>query len=162
MTNQLDSNNENLGPEMGLSNYTKNLAQETRVILEKIIPTKEEEKNALEQVSEDQNRDFLRACTVFVLSQMNVEEKEALNSKEFDFKKIIQLAIDKAPMEDDIRATLESQVQSITEENSGSQTEINQKLFNDRDSIMSQFYKYLYESFHQNPEVDQAYISLII
>ncbi len=156
-------NNNDAEQEQGLSAYTQDLAQETKLVLEKIIPTNNLNKTELEQASEDQNRDFLRACTVFVLSQMSIEERETLRNEEFDFRKIVHLAIEKAEMPDDVRTALEVNIQNITDQDTQSQTRTNTRLnLIDDKSLVSQFYKYLYESFHQNPDVDKAYVSLIL
>lgn len=72
----------NIESKEGFSDYTCQLTNETRKLINKFFPIKEEiELNPLEKSSEKLIHILVRHCLIFILSEMNLEERQNLQKQ---------------------------------------------------------------------------------
>jgi len=147
----------------GLSEYSHQLISDTRKTLDIIFPKKAEKFNQdeTELTAEALNRNTARTCLIYLLADLNQEEREKALEQRLDILSVIKLAVNKAPLSDEDRQIIEKEIEKAAFADPRSQRSIMLKLkLINPESPLGKFEKQLYESFKQNSEVSEAYTYL--
>lgn len=142
----------------GLSPYSYELINNTRNIVTKLFPNEKEMKDQTILNKIAINKEIARICTIFILKDMNLEEKNKFIENPGDFKNVLSVSLIKAQLPEEIKNSIQERIDSITPEDFNTQRLIVEKLdllnFNGDIRKMT---KMLYESFKENSEVSEAY-----